>query len=200
MEGMSSAPIHDQETVTRAGYSSSVPSDMQRQLETNLQLHGAVAIQDDLVSDVFISIKKLQTAGVRFWILTGDKADTAEAIALAAGVIDPSQELVRLTAANLLTSSSQSLRDTLLEVLTEYSESNSHNSILVDESVMDVVFEDGPSESAEAQGVNTDAPSLKRLFLGCLCSSQSVIIARMRKDQKQALTMQLKEYGKLVGF
>lgn len=43
---------------------------------------------------------------------------------------------------------------------------------------MDVVFEDGPSESAEAQGVNTDAPSLKRLFLGCLCSSQSVIIAR----------------------
>ena len=65
---------------------------------------------------------------------------------------------------------------------------------------MDVVFEDGPSESAEAQGVNTDAPSLKRLFLGCLCSSQSVIIARMRKDQKQAITMQLKEYGKLVGF
>ena len=87
MEGMSSAPIHDQETVTRAGYSSSVPRDMHRQLETNLQLHGAVAIQDDLVSDVFISIKKLQTAGVRFWILTGDKADTAEAIALAAGVI-----------------------------------------------------------------------------------------------------------------
>ena len=198
---MSSTPIHDQQTVTRAGYSSaSVPSDMQRQLETNLQLHGAVAIQDDLVSDVFISIKKLQTAGVRFWILTGDKADTAEAIALTAGVIDPSQELVRLTAANLLITPSQSLRDTLLEVLTEYSESNSHNSILVDESVMDVVFEETPSESTEAQAVITDVPSLKQLFLGCLCSSQSVIIARMRKDQKQAITMQLKEYGKLVGF
>lgn len=164
----------------------------------NLHLQGAVAIQDDLVSDVFISVKKLQTAGVRFWILTGDKADTAEAIALTAGVIDPSQELLRLTATNLLTDSSRSLYDTLLEVLKDYSERNSHNSILVDESVMDVVFKDSHSDSEESQDVITEPPSLRQLFLGCLCSSQSVIIARMRKDQKQIITMQLREYGKMV--
>lgn len=201
MEGMSHEPRNDQQTVTSAGYSSaSIPNDMQRQLESNLQLQGAVAIQDDLVSDVFISIKKLQTAGIRFWILTGDKADTAEAIALTAGVIDPSKDLVRLTAANLVTTSSQSLGDTLKSVLKEYSESNSHNSILVDESVMDVVFGDVRSESTEDPETTTEGPSLKQLFLGCLCNSQSVIIARMRKDQKQAITMELKEYGKLVGF
>ena len=45
-----------------------------------MNLQGAVAIQDDLAHDVYYSIKRLQAAGIRFWILTGDKADTAEAI------------------------------------------------------------------------------------------------------------------------
>lgn len=47
-----------------------------------MNLQGAVAIQDDLAHDVYYSIKRLQAAGIRFWILTGDKADTAEAIAV----------------------------------------------------------------------------------------------------------------------
>ena len=54
----------------------------QERIEKDMNLQGAVAIQDDLAHDVYYSIKRLQAAGIRFWILTGDKADTAEAIAV----------------------------------------------------------------------------------------------------------------------
>ena len=37
------------------------------------------------------------------------------------------------------------------------------------------------------------------LFLQCLCDAPSVIIARMRKDQKQAITHALKEFGRKGG-
>lgn len=127
-----------EQTLLSAGYStSSVPESLQRQLEADQRLEGAIAIQDDLAADVFISIRKLQAAGIRFWILTGDKADTAEAIAFAAGVVHPTQHLVRLTARSL--QAGGSLACALREKLESLSEEDSY-SVLVDEFVMDCVF------------------------------------------------------------
>lgn len=69
----------------QAGHTSvAVPAEAQERLEQGLALQGAVAIQDDLVKDVCLSVRRLQAAGIRFWILTGDKPDTAEAIAVRA--------------------------------------------------------------------------------------------------------------------
>ena len=127
-----------EQTLLSAGSSaSSVPESLQRQLEADQRLEGAIAIQDDLAADVFISIRKLQAAGIRFWILTGDKADTAEAIAFAAGVVHPTQHLVRLTARSL--QAVGSLACALRETLESLSEEDSY-SVLVDEFVMDCVF------------------------------------------------------------
>lgn len=36
---------------------------------------------------------------------------------------------------------------------------------------------------------------LQTLFFDCLCNAESVIISRMRKDQKQQITFKLKEYS-----
>lgn len=63
-------------------------AEAQEQLEQGLTLQGAAAIQDDLVKDVCLSVRRLQAAGIRFWILTGDKPDTAEAIAVRFGERD----------------------------------------------------------------------------------------------------------------
>ena len=59
-----------------------VPAEAQEQLEQGLILQGAVAIQDDLAQDADLTVRRLQAAGIRFWILTGDKPDTAEAVAV----------------------------------------------------------------------------------------------------------------------
>lgn len=70
-----------QQSIESSGYTSSCfPLSFQERIEQGMVLQGAIAIQDDLVRDVYYSVKKLQTAGIRFWILTGDKADTAKAI------------------------------------------------------------------------------------------------------------------------
>lgn len=73
----------------------------------------------------------------------------------------------------------------LTSLLTDYQERSIHDSILVDERVIDRVLKDSSAES------NT----LHSLFLQCLLKADSVIISRMRKDQKQLVTTTLKEYS-----
>ena len=193
-----------------SGYSSATASEsVQRQLENNLLLQGAIAIQDDLVADVMITIKQFQAAGIHVWILTGDKAITAEAIARSAGLVDSNQPILRLTTDNC-----DHLDPTRLEaILLEYNQQNTHEPILVDEYLIDLVFSSQSSalplpdfrnreHSGEYSSINSDEnPSrstLHELFLKSLYNAQAVIIARMRKDQKQMITEQLKEYGKKV--
>ena len=69
--------------------SSSTPIELQEELEKTLHIQGALAIRDSLVPYVYLSIRRLQAAGIRFWILTGDKASTAESIAVKVWFIIP---------------------------------------------------------------------------------------------------------------
>lgn len=68
------------------------------------------------------------------------------------------------------------------ECLTPYCESNSHNPILIDELAVDTVL--------------NNEEALHVLFLQSLCQAQSVIISRMRKDQKQLIAATLKQFSK----
>jgi phospholipid-translocating ATPase len=53
-------------------------------LETNLVLLGSTAIEDQLQAGVPDTLQSLRAAGIKIWMLTGDKADTAMQIARAA--------------------------------------------------------------------------------------------------------------------
>lgn len=50
--------------------------------ERNLFLVGSTAVEDKLQEQVPETIKDLQTAGIKIWMLTGDKFETAENIGL----------------------------------------------------------------------------------------------------------------------
>ena len=50
---------------------------MGAKVETNLQLLGATAIEDKLQDGVSEAIDKLRRAGIKLWMLTGDKRETA---------------------------------------------------------------------------------------------------------------------------
>jgi magnesium-transporting ATPase (P-type) len=68
------------------------------ELAANMQLLGATAIEDALQPLVPETISDLLTAGVKIWMCTGDKRETAKNIALACNLIDPDME----SAADLL--------------------------------------------------------------------------------------------------
>lgn len=58
-------------------------------LEKDLTLIGIYALQDPLRDEIIESVKVCHRAGVNVRMVTGDNLDTAKAIALEAGILDP---------------------------------------------------------------------------------------------------------------
>ena len=51
--------------------------DVCAQIETDMTLVGSTAIEDKLQEDVAQTIVSLKEAGIKIWVLTGDKVETA---------------------------------------------------------------------------------------------------------------------------
>ena len=51
--------------------------DLQSEIEIELIMVGATAIEDKLQDDVGYTIRKLKEADIKVWVLTGDKIETA---------------------------------------------------------------------------------------------------------------------------
>jgi phospholipid-transporting ATPase len=63
-------------------------------IETNLQLLGATAIEDRLQDGVPETIHTLQTAGIKIWVLTGDRQETAINIGMSCKLISEEMSIV----------------------------------------------------------------------------------------------------------
>ena len=58
------------------------------QIEKDFELVGATAIEDELQDDVGETIQAVKDAGIKFWMLTGDKLETAINIGFSCQVLD----------------------------------------------------------------------------------------------------------------
>lgn len=87
-----SSKIHNREDALAA---------IAEEIETNLILLGATAIEDKLQDGVPETLRKLEQAGVKIWILTGDKQETAINIGLSCGAIDEGMDVVIINEDNL---------------------------------------------------------------------------------------------------
>ncbi|XP_061700160.1 probable phospholipid-transporting ATPase VD isoform X3 [Syngnathoides biaculeatus] len=68
--------------------------DSAERLETNLTLLGTTGIVDRLQEGVPETIESLQRAGIKVWVLTGDKQETAVNIAYACKLIGPNDQIL----------------------------------------------------------------------------------------------------------
>ena len=57
-------------------------------IENNLILLGVTGIQDELQDGVYETLKDFSKAGIKLWVLTGDKKNTAKSIAFSCGLFD----------------------------------------------------------------------------------------------------------------
>eukprot|EP00826_Nyctotherus_ovalis_P065570 TRINITY_DN9640_c0_g1_i5.p1 TRINITY_DN9640_c0_g1~~TRINITY_DN9640_c0_g1_i5.p1 ORF type:complete len:407 (+),score=80.14 TRINITY_DN9640_c0_g1_i5:740-1960(+) len=57
-----------------------------KDLEKNMYLLGISGVEDKLQEDVAATVDNLKTAGIRVWMLTGDKVETAKCIAISSGI------------------------------------------------------------------------------------------------------------------
>lgn len=69
-------------------------------IEHNLEIVGASAIEDRLQDGVPETLVSLREAGVKTWVLTGDKVETAINIAFSARLFSPEMELIKITSDN----------------------------------------------------------------------------------------------------
>jgi phospholipid-transporting ATPase len=60
----------------------------QELIETNLELVGATAIEDKLQDNVGDTIERMKDAGIKVWVLTGDKVETAINIAFSCNLFN----------------------------------------------------------------------------------------------------------------
>eukprot|EP00347_Sterkiella_histriomuscorum_P018769 403344250 len=63
------------------------------ELENDMDLLGITGVEDKLQDEVSSTIEKLRSAGMKVWMLTGDKIETAQCIAISAGFKHRNQRL-----------------------------------------------------------------------------------------------------------
>ena len=61
-------------------------------IETNMELIASTAIEDRLQDQVADTIQFMKNAGIKVWVLTGDKIETAVNIGFSAGLLDNNME------------------------------------------------------------------------------------------------------------
>ena len=64
---------------------------VQKYLEKDLELLGLTGVEDKLQDDIKISFELLRNAGLKIWMLTGDKIETAKCISLSSKLISKNQ-------------------------------------------------------------------------------------------------------------
>ncbi|KAI4152959.1 MAG: hypothetical protein L6R39_001706 [Caloplaca ligustica] len=66
-------------------------------LESNLELLGVTGVEDKLQKDVKPSLELLRNAGIKVWMLTGDKVETARCVAVSAKLVSRTQYIHTIT-------------------------------------------------------------------------------------------------------
>ena len=84
-------------------------------LEHNLELLGVTGVEDKLQKDVKSSLELLRNAGIKIWMLTGDKVETARCVAVSAKLVSRNQFIHTVT--NLSTASGSSAAPDTLSLL-----------------------------------------------------------------------------------
>lgn len=159
-------------------------------LERNLTLLGGTAIEDRLQDGVPQTIALLGMAGIKLWVLTGDKVETAINIGFSANLLDNGMELLILRSEDLTMNAVDRL-------ITEYLEKN-FNIFYSDELIDEAKIDHSPPNPNFAVIVDGDtlklclSEELKYKFLILCKQCKSVLCCRVSPAQKASVVSLVK--------
>lgn len=78
---------HKEASLTIQGRDAGVARVVSHYLEHDLELLGVTGVEDKLQQDVKPSLELLRNAGIKIWMLTGDKVETARCVAVSAKLV-----------------------------------------------------------------------------------------------------------------
>jgi len=164
----------------------------QDEIEVKLKLLGAAALEDKLQDGVVDAIECLRRAGIKVWVLTGDKVDTAVTISTGAALITDDMHILKLCAEDKLMAVDsaglpieQAIRQQLQEVSAEgrkYGSSAGSGGQGVE---LSVVVDTAALESIWKYNLNEQ-------FADLCAMCKSVVCARVTPDQKGKIVSMVK--------
>lgn len=139
-------------------------------IEKNLELVGATAIEDKLQEDVPETIASLMTAGIKIWMLTGDKMETAINIGYACDLLNNS--MVILTLKGSKEEVTNKINNYIQNIQKEEKDVKHVLALIVPGDVLEIIFKD---------------ENLKKVFLNLAIICKSVICCRVSPSQKSSI-------------
>ncbi|EEB05647.1 P-type ATPase [Schizosaccharomyces japonicus yFS275] len=168
-------------------------------IETKLELTGATAIEDKLQDGVPETINAIQRAGISFWMLTGDKRETAINIGHSCGIIKEFSTVVILGVRDPSEGSDESVKGGKRLSMDHHNFTDpfsimidqlvsSHEAIRLKKLAHLVLVVDGSTlEDIEAD------EDLSRLFLNVVVEANAVICCRASPMQKAQMVGKIRE-------
>ena len=159
------------------------------QLEQNMDFLGITGVEDKLQEDVCATLENLRSAGIHIWMLTGDKMETAQCVAISAGLRSIQQEVFIIK--------EQESEETLKNLLIQYEENwkNNNNIVIVIDGIsLKAAFDYDPKRFFE---VSSKAPAV----ICCRCSpTQKSLITEGIKTYCNKQTAAVGDGGNDVGM
>ncbi|XP_026136349.1 phospholipid-transporting ATPase IG isoform X2 [Carassius auratus] len=170
------------------------------QVETGMSLIGATAVEDRLQEEAAETMEALQGAGMKVWVLTGDKMETAKSTCYACRLFQRGTELLELTV-RTLEDERLKRQEKLYELLQEYHRkavqdappvkagvtrswsANQDYGFIIDGATLSLLM-NPPLEA--------DASQYKSLFLQICQNCTAVLCCRMAPLQKAQIVKMVK--------
>ena len=155
------------------------------EIESNIILLGATAIEDKLQYKVNETINKFINIGIKICMVTGDKLETAKNIATSCGLINKYMETVLIEYNRIIDIYNQNLNinNYLLNILkTKFNNNNKHCLLINGDTLLNIF------ESEEAI----------KFFTEIFNKSESIICSRVDPQQKSKLVQIIKSFSKKV--
>uniref|UniRef100_A0AAY4BEJ3 Phospholipid-transporting ATPase n=1 Tax=Denticeps clupeoides TaxID=299321 RepID=A0AAY4BEJ3_9TELE len=187
------------------------------EIEKDLMLLGATAIEDKLQDGVAHTIEQLAKADIKIWVLTGDKQETAENIGYSCNMLREEMNDIFIVAANTpegvreKLSSRHFLEHPITFLLSRHARSTMKPDSAEDELLCKMLQGDSPKvvpdESVTGEYgfvINGQSlayalePTMELEFLRTACMCKTVICCRVTPLQKAQVVELVKKYKKAV--
>ncbi|XP_035289811.1 phospholipid-transporting ATPase 11C-like isoform X1 [Anguilla anguilla] len=165
------------------------------QIETDMSLIGATAVEDRLQEQAAETMEALQGAGMKVWVLTGDKMETAKSTCYACRLFQRSTELLELTV-RTLEGSGPRREERLWDLLQDY-----HRKAVYDAPPIKATAKRSWCSSGQEFGFIVDGATLglvlntsrySSLFLQICQNCTAVLCCRMAPLQKAQIVKMVK--------
>ena len=151
------------------------------EMEKELNILGSTAIEDQLQDDVDKIIKAMMETGMKVWMLTGDKLDTAKNIAISCKLFEENMKIYEFKNCEGV----KSLQSTLTDIFKQeqFNNDNIKKGILISSDVLEIIFEN---------------QILLNIFFGICIKCLSVVCCRVSPKQKAQLVNLIRIAGNSI--